>query len=159
MERRRKYIGHQPPKNSRFRVKVFNRQLSLPIKAASVRRFILFIFEKKRVVFEELSIYFVGKKKITDLHAKFFQDPTPTDCITFPIDSCFLGEIFVCPQVALEYAPTEPYEEVSLYILHGLLHLLGYNDKDKKERAQMRREERKLMAFSREQHCILESSL
>jgi probable rRNA maturation factor len=123
----------------------------LPIDISSVRKLVEFFFQEKKIACQEVAIYFVGIRKISKLHADHFQDPTPTDCITFPFNEALLegllGEIFVCPQSALNYNPQHPYEETTLYIIHGLLHLLGYDDIDKKERARMRREEKRLMAL------------
>lgn len=55
-----------------------------------------------------------------------------------------LGDVFVCPETALEYVKTTQenvYHEITLYTIHGLLHLLGYDDKEDDERAEMRAEE------------------
>ncbi|MGH7889656.1 MAG: rRNA maturation RNase YbeY [Thermodesulfobacteriota bacterium] len=130
----------------------------MPIKISSVRKLVAFFLEQKKIACQEVAIYFVGKRKIAQLHALHFQDPTPTDCMTFPIDDAFLGEIFICPQAALDYNPKRPYEETTLYILHSLLHLLGYDDIDSKKRARMRREEKRLMTLARKHKCILEPS-
>lgn len=87
----------------------------------------------------------------------FFQDPTPTDCITFPFDQKFLGEIFVCPKVAKEYDPKKPHLETTLYIIHGILHLLGFNDIEKKERAKMALKQRHLLKRAIKAKCTLET--
>ncbi len=93
----------------------------------------------------ELSVSFVDKDEICCIHDEFYGDPTPTDCCSFPIDPQgtpyrVLGEIAICPQVAIEASKehnTTPYEELTLYLIHGLLHLLGYDDIDDKDRACM----------------------
>lgn len=157
MERRRKQKSHRSSQDTRYRINIYNRQSNLPISARSIRRAVMFFLQEKNVDCQELSVYLVGKRKITHLHGQFFNDPTPTDCITFPIDSQFLGEIFVCPQVACETNSKKPYDETTLYIFHCLLHLLGYDDIDKKKRVQMRREEKRLMTLARRKQCILES--
>ncbi len=93
---------------------------------------------------QELIIHFVTEKKICEIHKKFFNDPTPTDCITFPIDSHTLGEVFICPKTAKIYAKEHrihPQEELHRYIIHCLLHLIGYDDIQPQERAKMRRKE------------------
>ena len=115
----------------------------------------MFFLQEKKIDNQEVVIYFVGIRKITQLHADHFQDPTPTDCITFPLNEDILGEIFVCPKAALDYNPKHPYEETTLYIIHGLLHLLGYDDIDTKERGRMRREEKRLMALAKKHRCII----
>jgi probable rRNA maturation factor len=60
------------------------------------------------------------------VHGDFLGDPTETDVITFPY-----GEILVCPAVAKEQAPAHGLkidQEILLYALHGILHLIGYDD-------------------------------
>ncbi|MBS0649203.1 MAG: rRNA maturation RNase YbeY [Verrucomicrobia bacterium] len=120
-----------------------------------MRKLVSFFLQEKKADCKEVAIYFVGQKKISQLHQDYFQDPTPTDCITFPLDSDFLGEIFVCPQAALDYNPEHPHQETTLYVLHGLLHLLGYDDIDRKERTRMRREEKRLMALAKKHRCLI----
>lgn len=100
---------------------------------------------------DEVIIHLVDKKTITELHGNFFDDPTPTDCISFPMDMPgdeeetgpkILGEIFVCPEVALEYARAHTknaLEETALYIIHGVLHLLGYDDIEEQDALEMRK--------------------
>ncbi len=94
-----------------------------------------------------MAVHFVGKKQISSLHARFFDDPSPTDCITFPYDDPhFLGEVFVCPLVAKEYVEKEEgdlYDEITLYVVHGFCHLLGFDDQTDDQRKKMRLEEKK----------------
>ncbi len=158
MERRRKHQGHRPSQNACPRIKIFNRQSKLPLKASSVKKLVLFFLQEKKIACQEIAFYFVGVRTIKKLHVDYFQDPTPTDCITFPLDEDYLGEIFVCPEAALDYNPRRPYQEITLYILHGLLHLLGYDDIDRKKRALMRREEKRLMELAKKHKCILQPS-
>lgn len=93
---------------------------------------------------EEVALYFVSTKTICELHDQFFQDPSPTDCISFPLGKPHLGEIFVCPQAAIDYGA--PYPETTLYIIHGLLHLIGYDDLNPKDKRVMRKKEKSCMA-------------
>ncbi|MFS8563173.1 MAG: rRNA maturation RNase YbeY [Rhabdochlamydiaceae bacterium] len=135
---------------------VFNGQSNFSLKASSVRKLVAFVLDAKQVSCEEVSIYLVGKRKISSLHNDFFNDPSPTDCITFPIDQEFLGEVFVCPKVAQEYNPLKPHIETSLYIIHGILHLLGYDDIDKNKRKIMQKEQMRLLKLAIKHRCILE---
>jgi len=104
-----------------------------------------------------ISVSFVGIRKISQIHADFFNDPSPTDCMTFPIDKDFIGECVICPKVALERSPLKPYEETSHYLIHCLLHLIGYDDIDKKKQAVMRKEEFRLLALARKSGCLLQA--
>ncbi|MBC2606141.1 rRNA maturation RNase YbeY [Pelagicoccus albus] len=103
----------------------------------------------------ELSFAFVDKSYIAQLHDQFMGDPTPTDVITFPADPDIdqAGEVIVCPQVAREYAQTHSLEfsdELGLYLIHGYLHLCGFDDIDDSDRQLMRRAEQQALEIARE---------
>lgn len=113
---------------------------------------VFFLFELLQIKTDEISIQFVSEKRISQLHALFFQDPSSTDCITFPIDSIpyqsnryhLLGEIFICPKIAKQYAEKHhinPFEELCRYVVHGILHLIGFEDEKPNLRMQMKRKE------------------
>ena len=94
----------------------------------------------------ELSIAFISKEEIVRIHDQFMQDPSVIDVITFPGDpeDGIAGEICVCPQVALDYSQGRESnfsEELSLYLVHGYLHLCGFDDIEDEERACMRKAE------------------
>lgn len=75
---------------------------------------------------EELAIVLVDREEIARLHGEFCGDPAPTDVITFRH-----GEIVICPDVAAEQGrdfQRSAADEVLLYGIHGMLHLLGYDD-------------------------------
>jgi probable rRNA maturation factor len=60
------------------------------------------------------------------------------------------GELVVSDETALREAPSHgwpPASELELYLVHGLLHLCGYDDLSQPERRVMRRRERELMAL------------
>lgn len=136
-------------------IKAINKQKSLDFDPQSVIPLVEQVLKGEKVTCEEVSIYFVTTRKISQLHGEFFDDPSPTDCITFPMDEDedvipyrILGEVFVCPQTALKYAQAhalDPLEETTLYIVHGLLHLIGYDDIEEKDRECMRKAEAKHM--------------
>jgi len=107
------------------------------------------LFRFLSVSCDEISFYFVTEEQITKLHAEHFDDPTPTDCITFPIDTSYLGDIFICPSVAVQYAKKknlDPFQETLLYIVHGILHLLNFDDIEPKQRSSMRKKEKVCMS-------------
>lgn len=133
-------------------VYVENRQTVLPISSEAVTLLVkaVLAFEKQRC--DEVGVHFVETQEICDLHRQYFNDPSPTDCISFPIDGIsdnvigyrVLGDVFVCPQVAKEYAAAncgDTYQELTLYVVHGLLHLMGYDDIEDKDRLLMRKGE------------------
>lgn len=89
-----------------------------------------------------VQLNFVETQVICGLHAEYFGDAHPTDVITFPLAGPGLfGEIYVCYEVALTQArrykvPSDV--ELARLALHGVLHLLGFNDLRPSTRRQMR---------------------
>ena len=76
-----------------------------------------------------LEVSLVDDATIADIHQDFMKIPGPTDVITFPYGE--LGEIFIGVETARrqarEFGRTLP-QEISLYLIHGILHLAGYDD-------------------------------
>jgi len=100
----------------------------------------------------ELSVVFVDDPEIARIHGDFMDDPTPTDVITFPADEEMesAGEIIV----SIDHAATRAKElgesfshELSLYLIHGWLHLAGYDDRTETDRASMRQAEKAAMSL------------
>ncbi len=94
----------------------------------------------------ELSIAFVSDVVIAQVHGDFMDDPTPTDVITFPANTEMesAGEIIV----SVDHAQSRAEElglpfsrELSLYLVHGWLHLAGYDDRNEADRTKMREAE------------------
>lgn len=100
---------------------------------------------------DTLSVAFLTEKTICELHRRFLRNPDPTDVITFPADENEVecaGEICISVDEALKYAPQKRLEEeLTLYLVHGWLHLAGYRDEEEKERRTMRRMEQKALNF------------
>jgi probable rRNA maturation factor len=133
---------------------ITNQQRSLSIDIRSVRTAVIEALHYLGVSCDEISLQFVSTKKIKELHKAFFNDPTTTDCITFPCSFTenepykVLGEVFICPKTAHDYAlehSKDPYLETTLYLVHGILHLLGYDDINEIDRKVMRSMEKKCM--------------
>lgn len=144
---------------------VANKQKDLKILKTRVKALVKVSLLFEEVGCDEVSISFVSEKEICRLHEEFFNDPSPTDCISFPMDDepdetyHILGEIFVCPKTAINYAHEHgfnPYDEMALYIIHGLLHLSGYDDLDSKERKKMRLAEKHHLDYIRSQNIFLD---
>ncbi len=98
----------------------------------------------------ELSIAFLEAPAMAQLHADFLEDPTETDVITFEGDPAagLAGEICVCADVAERYAIENDKDfatELCLYVVHGYLHLAGFDDRAPAARRLMRQAERRAM--------------
>ena len=100
----------------------------------------------------DLSVVFVSDEQISEIHAKFLDIETPTDVITFQADTQMqsAGEIIVSVDHALSRAKelnVSFSRELCLYLLHGWLHLSGYNDQSESERVKMRAAEQEALAI------------
>ena len=74
----------------------------------------------------EISIVLVSDRRMAALHKQFMNIDGPTDVLTFQH-----GEIFISVETAQENAAqfgTTTDDEIRLYIVHGLLHLRGFDD-------------------------------
>ena len=145
-------------------IQVAQEQSLVPIDCQSVETLVMEFTQFHGVDFDEASIHFVDTPTICKLHQDFFDDPSTTDCISFPMDDSdedgyrVLGDVFVCPETALDYVKThsgDVYHEVTLYTVHGLLHLLGFDDIDDEDRQEMRNEEARFLQFVNEKKLWL----
>ncbi len=109
----------------------------------------------------ELSLVFLTDEAIAELHADFLADPTPTDVITFEGDSDFgtAGEICVSADTAAAYAGRHGADfntELTLYVIHGWLHLAGYDDLAPAKKRRMRAAEKRAMTLLTAQNCNMQ---
>ena len=113
----------------------------------------------------ELSVAFLTDPALTQIHANFMDDPTATDVITFEGDSSMAqaGEICVSADTAARFVGLPPAEkwgksprktnaatakfsaELTLYVVHGWLHLAGYDDLQPAKKRRMRAAEKRAM--------------
>jgi probable rRNA maturation factor len=98
----------------------------------------------------EISLVFLTDDALARLHADFLGDPSKTDVITFPGDvtEALAGEICISVDRAMAEAKKrfKPFaSELTLYLVHGWLHLAGLDDLTPKGRREMRQGERRLL--------------
>lgn len=100
----------------------------------------------------DLSILLVDPGVMEVYHVKYMDLPGPTDVMSFPMDELrvpeddedppegLLGDIVLCPEIITEQAPGNgrtPDDEAQYLLIHGLLHLLGYDHAEPAEKAVM----------------------
>jgi probable rRNA maturation factor len=90
----------------------------------------------------EVNIITVDDKYLTGLHEKFLADPSDTDVLTFLVDDreITIGEIYLSIDRAKHHAKiykVKVEEECARLVIHGLLHLKGYDDKTDDQREKM----------------------
>ena len=102
----------------------------------------------------EMSIALVNDARMSELHQEFMSIAGPTDVLTFPIDvdrhgRVTSGEIVISVPYARRIAKERKIEldrEVLLYAVHGMLHLLGYDDRTASAYRTMHRTEDELLS-------------
>jgi probable rRNA maturation factor len=123
------------------RILVSDRQ-SLPVDAAALaeaaRRCLLAEGEERA----ELSVSFVDEGEMADLHVRYMAQEGPTDVLSFPLGERdedgvhLLGDVVICPAFAATNNP-DLAAELRLLLVHGTLHLLGYDHEEEDERREM----------------------
>ncbi len=101
----------------------------------------------------ELSICLVDVGRMSDLNSHYLKREGPTDVLSFPMeeelgDDYLLGDVVICPEEAERrrdsYGVAEG-DEGRLVLIHGILHLLGYDDGDEQGSIDMDRRQRELL--------------
>ena len=118
------------------KIAVRNRQRVLKIDIAALQMFAkgaLRLALKSRAgkvaapKLSQIDVILISDRRMSELHRRFFQISGPTDVITFQH-----GEIFISVETARRQARTfrtSLNDELQLYLVHGLLHLRGFDDK------------------------------
>jgi probable rRNA maturation factor len=131
----------QPP-SDRPAVLVNNRQPQ-PVDEAGVHELAQATLRGEGHIDVELSVSFVDDAEMEDLHVRFMDEPGPTDVLSFPLNDVdedgmrLLGDVVIAPAVAARNNPDSPVAELRLLVVHGILHLLGYDHEADAEKAEM----------------------
>lgn len=126
-------------------IEVQNRQRKVPLDLAWLRRFSAQALAKclprfvgpagALAALPEIEVAIVSDRTIARVHQEFMALPDPTDVITFEH-----GEIVTSAETARARALELGHrveEELALYIVHGLLHLNGFDDLNPRDAARM----------------------
>ena len=134
------------------RVSVRNRQRKISVDAAELQKFAaeavrrcLRLPQQKRTELtrlREIFVWLISDRWMARLHRQFLGQTGPTDVLTFQH-----GEIFISVETAKRQARkygTSVGHELRLYIVHGLLHLAGFDDKTSAGATEMKRIQERL---------------
>ena len=112
----------------------------------------------------EVAITLIDEAPMAVLNSTHLGKPGPTDVLSFPLEELTpgaipatvaegpprnIGDIFICPTVVADNATSAAVsfqDEMALMVVHGLLHLLGYDHIVDSEAEQMEQRERDLLA-------------
>ncbi len=133
---------------------VIKRARTVPVDTRHLRRIANLLLGKLLALEKfELGVHLVRAPEMTRVNETFLQHEGATDVITFDhaarlTPHAFHGELFICYDVAVsqacEFRTTWP-GEVARYLVHGVLHLQGFDDHRPADRRKMKREENRLL--------------
>lgn len=154
-------------KTPKFSITVTNRQRGLRFDRRRLIRLARAVLLQEQVAAAEISVAILDDPQIHAINRQFLNHDYPTDVISFLLD-CSLaepgesangirrgaakaieGEVVISAETAAANAVKygiSPQDELALYLVHGLLHLCGYDDLTPKEKRLMRRREAEALA-------------
>jgi probable rRNA maturation factor len=135
-----------------------------PLDAEPLRRLAETVLEEEQYPADtEVTLLFVGEEEIATYNERFMQRHGATDVLAFPVEHLKpgvvpdrktggpplnLGDVVIAPKIvrAQAEAAAVPFEEeLSLLVVHGLLHLLGYDHQSDDEADEMEHREQQLL--------------
>jgi probable rRNA maturation factor len=134
-------------------ISVRNRQRTISVNAADLEKFamkamrnVLQLQKGKRTDLAKLRqifVWVISDRRMSRLHLRFLGEIGPTDVLTFQH-----GEIFISVETAKRHARvfgSSLMRELQLYIVHGLLHLHGFDDHTRSGARRIKREQEKIL--------------
>ncbi|MFA6078904.1 MAG: rRNA maturation RNase YbeY [Candidatus Omnitrophota bacterium] len=139
-----------------IRIRVDNLNSSRPLDEAFIKRLALkalpFVKVPEKV---QIEIVILDDKRIRALNKKYKRADRPTDVLSFdiggPVPSkpgTFFGVIYISSDTASRNSKvfnTSFDEELVLYVIHGILHLFGYEDERPKDRLKMSKKQERIL--------------
>ena len=135
------------------RIQVHNLQRKIPVNiselqefAAKAVRHCLDSRKRKQTDLRKLHdifVWLISDRRMVRLHRQFLGQTAPTDVLTFQH-----GEIFISVETAKRHARlfgNSIMRELQLYVIHGVLHLQGFDDRTQAEARKMRRTQEKIL--------------
>ncbi|MDD5120308.1 MAG: rRNA maturation RNase YbeY [Candidatus Omnitrophica bacterium] len=129
-----------------MKITIKNLQKKLPIHAVKIRKLIQKILKGENIRESGwINICFVNDPFIKKFNAKFHKTNSSTDVLAFNLsEKILLADIMISTDTAIRQAAifkTSADYELSLYVAHGILHILGYNDQKTNQAKLMRKKE------------------
>jgi probable rRNA maturation factor len=132
-----------------MRISIANPQQVIAIERARMRQIAIAVLQGEDIEEAEISLAFVDNPTIHQLNKRYLQHDEPTDVLSFPLSEPnsrrLAGELVIGAEIAQAQAKTRGHSveaELALYVIHGLLHLCGYDDETPAGSAAMHRRER-----------------
>ena len=116
------------------------------------------LFRFYKISEKSIEVCFMSSSQHTRAHKVFLNNSEETDVIAFPYhDSDCIGEILVNVEVACKRSKDYPHTalfELLLYVVHGALHLIGFDDHLDADIREMRAAEKKIMSLAVEKNIV-----
>ena len=135
------------------KIAVHSPQEIVPVDRGRMREIARAVLEGEDIRDFELSLAFVDNATIHRLNKQYLDHDEPTDVLTFPYSAAnakkLEGELVLGVEIAREQAQERGHDvhaELALYVIHGLLHLCGYDDKSPAAEQSMRAREAHYLA-------------
>lgn len=124
--------------------------------ASKIKKVIRHVLEAEKIISAELTLLFAGTAFMRRLNKRYVGGDSATDVLAFDMSEGagahgVFGDIVVCVDVARSVSKelAVPFdEEVRRYLIHGVLHLLGYDDGTARQRLSMRKRQEELVKSS-----------
>jgi probable rRNA maturation factor len=129
-------------------ISVANQQERLELDYPRIKAVARAVLAGEGVTKGKVTIACMTDSAIHALNKRFLDHDEPTDVISFPYSTSkkdLQGELAISTEMALTVAMEqghEPANELLLYVIHGLLHLCGFDDLEDDDRKKMRQRER-----------------
>jgi probable rRNA maturation factor len=134
-------------------VEISDTQSHLRLEPGGLDRLVRLVLAAQGHSRASISIAVVDNSTIHTINQTHLGHDWPTDVITFPLadpdEPVLTAELVVSAEMACTAARelgVEPGEELALYVVHGLLHLCGFDDHDDSARRRMRQREAELLS-------------
>lgn len=133
-----------------LRIEIINLMRSFRPDRRLIRQAVKRVLRRYQIDTACLNIVIVDDETISELHGRYLNDPSPTDVLSFLLEAAsgyLEGEVIVSAETAKRQAKSfgvEIGQELLLYVIHGTLHLVGYDDQTASDRRRMRRAERQI---------------
>jgi probable rRNA maturation factor len=134
-------------------VRIENLQTKLKVSPAWMRTICQKTFQIENIPRADLTVLLVSRQRMQAMNRKHLQHNYATDVLTFDLsdegDEGLVGDIVISTDAALLNArrfDTQARYEVALYVVHGILHLWGYDDQTAPQRQEMRAAEQRILS-------------
>lgn len=140
------FVAHYGFAVRRIRVSVENAHPRAAVKTKNVERLASTVLRRETRGTRELTVVFIGDKETKRLNRQFLHHNRTTDVISFRLDDApdgkhLEGEVYVNIDQARRQAQAyrvSVQNEINRLVIHGILHLAGYDDRTKAQRSIMR---------------------